>query len=250
MSSVPHPNPRLAEAGIEIGTPAQAGSRDYADMTTKRPPPEVYDSRSPIADAMPGARTLRTGFREIAVPDGLSIEAGASAAYVLRRWRCPTELPEGIIFGIGIEALAADVDGAATPSTGTALAWGDVRGESAAIIIDRDFPVEPGGWRSVRANVPGIETASGLLIDNSRDYIGVYGFPPGKFSDSAPSKLYQNDRWAPAAHKLVRGQTLSAVLVVRRSFIHGLGAARRLVGNVRLSIMFAPVFQDQKFSAR
>lgn len=197
---------------------------------------------SPLLTDFPQYVTLTAYASEIMVPSSVSIATGDAGWYSIRKIRVPDDLPECAYVGADVELLPADVDGAATPSAGSAAAWGDLNGIASQIVLEVNAPLQPRTWTSRPAYLPGLDTASPNLHvpDGAAEYLSSLSFPPGKLSATTISKLYSQPRFLPALRRLSRGDSLDVCLVVRRSQVNA-AVNKRFCGYIKTRLIFLPI---------
>lgn len=172
--------------------------------------------RSTLLDLRAPLKIERAWMAEIAVPGGFV--SGEAAWYGMGVWRVGDHVPDEVaLTGYAIEANAADVDGG-----GGYSAWGDVRGEAAAVVIARDIGIGLGEWRSAPSYMPGVEAAGATSLLTQRpapEWVRAWGLPPGKYTDTSPAKLYDARVFGADQYPLSSGHTIGVYLVVRGSQI-------------------------------
>jgi len=204
---------------------------------------------SPLITLFPQFISRAVYASEIAVPASPAIAAGDAGWYMLRQFRVPKDLPECAYIGMEATLLPTDVDGAATPSTGTAGAWGDVTGVTAQIVLAFNTGIQLRTWTSRPAWLPGLDTAANNLLnaDNQPEYVASMQFPPGKLTATTPSKLYASTRFLPAASRVIQSDSLEVFVVVNRAQVNA-AANKRLCGCIDLRLHFLPLGGTKTFS--
>lgn len=216
-----------------------------------RPDPERSAGSSPLTSVFPGQETKRAYFVSVAGA-ALTVPSGQSAWFILRRIRfgdgaggAIADMPQAALVGITAELWGTNPAAADTYGTGTSRAWGDVRGDGAAIVVARDLPFEDQTWSAWPAFIPGMETTGNSLINPARaapDYIRVLRFAPGTIADSTPAVRPYNIRFLPALYRFPTG-TLDIALVIRGSAIQ----AGNFQGKADIAVDLMPVRQPRNW---
>ncbi len=190
--------------------------------------------RSRLLDLRTPMLVVRAWMSELPVPAGLTFSH--AAWYGLGVWRVQDDLPDEVsLSGVSIEANAADVDGDATYA-----GWGDVRGETAAVVIARNMQVPRGKWVDAPSYLPGIEGAGSTSLETQipqPEWAEAWGLPPGKYTDTAPAKLYTSTVYGPDQYPLSSGHTIGVYLVVAGTQIQAAGSAGKPIrGRVHVQL--------------
>ncbi len=214
--------------------------------------PERSAGTSPLTAVFPGEESLHAYFTSIAGA-ALTVTTGQSAWFILRRIRfgdfntptTPPDFPQAALVGIAAELWGTNPAAADTYGTGNSKAWGDVRGDGAAIVIARDLPFEEQTWTSHPGFLPGVETSGNGLINPLRastNYIRVLRFAPGTIADSTPAVRPYSYRFLPALYRFPVG-TLDIAIVLRSSSIQ----AGNFQGKAHVTLDLMPVRQPRNF---
>lgn len=242
MSTIGHPVPPLDTLGFGVMDPPQ-----QALAPAQTPSGATIYARSPIYDMLPDAETLRGGFTELAVTNGLSVPAGHSALYPLIDVSVDDVFGHEVgVFGVDLEQLPPDVT-----SSGDYLAWGTTQGSitnyvgGCAIVVGTDLPLQAGAWTVATVPIVGVETAANLVHTSRRDRIDwCIGFPPGSLADTTPLKRSLARVFSPYIYRYTRMQRIQAALVVRGSFLAG-ATNKKIRGLVDLKLLIGdPVHRD------
>ncbi len=238
--SQPHPNPRLARAGITVSIGSQAAPGASGPRKPARPP---------LTDIMSPLRPYRAWFHELTVLAGDAIASGESAWWLLKSIDAKNA-GDFLFHGADIDLRPTDPTGAATPSAGTITAWGDTNGISAAIVIERNLGLRAGQWNSRRVDLPAIENdqaAGQVTPDTARNYMIAESFPAGNFTDAVPSRTFSARRFLPAALRIARRDTLDVALVMRGTYVDTPAATRIIVGYAKVEIYTSPVIVQREW---
>lgn len=218
------PSPRRALVGPERA-PGMVAPQ------TLGPDDRKMRAETPLSFDLPQAFARAAWWWQIAVPIGQVFTAGMSAWFGLRRLRVGVDVPQCALAGATFIMLPCDSAGAGFGGT-PGIAWGDARGISAAVVVDRGLHwVQVGAWTSGPANLPAIETAGlGTNPDSPRDYLIAQGYPPGLWSDTTPNKWEPITRTLPLLARLPVGDVLDVAVVFNSAQIAagGVGGGDRL----------------------
>jgi len=221
MSTVPHPNAKLAAAGLRApATPPEPATGRGVDPVSKQ------GTRPELVDILPQFEHRTFYASEILLPAnttfGLTAES-LSACYCLGRIRPQLQVGEEFaLAGMNIELLPSDsagglavVSGGVASSTG----WGATDGTAAAIIVGQSLQIDAKTWGGLRIYAPGIETSSFDLDSPTRpaEYIEVIGFPTGKLNDTTPNKLFLPLSYLPTQRPITGNDSVDVLLAIRRS---------------------------------
>lgn len=179
----------------------------------------------------------------IEVPAGLTIAANHSAVYGLRCFTLPDDAD---LIAFNVNALPADSSPGVRPGAANPLAWGDVTGSTAWLVVLPDSSIVEGEWTGMELPLPGIEygnAGSGAATRSSAggsglDFHFALPLPPGRFSDNPPSVLDRVYNLAPCVRRYARGQRCCIGLAMRRTYVASLGAAGQIVGRVMVRPRF------------
>lgn len=232
----------LHAAGFRLTT--NAGALRDALAT---PPAAAAPQARQFSERLPQAQKLRVWFSRLDVPASISatLVSRMPVIYGLHRIVADRELTDALVLtgaemtlapsdvnGVGIPDDTPDGD-AGVPASGganTALAWGDLRGRSAAIIVGINLPMTVGVWRSAEIGVPGIQNSGVCRATSGRpDYLIVQHFPPGHFGDSTSPNIYPRWTFAPTIVRIPPGASLDVALVCRRSHVSVGGVNPRVI---------------------
>jgi hypothetical protein len=238
MRPTPHPNPQLRRLG-----------RTLAPGTVSLEPAAAtrQATRSSLTDIFPTLQpALSGGFSSIPIPAGTlaGLVAGNSA------WWPLIDVP---VDSLGQEVLLMQytLNQISTYSTasGANAAWGDVRGEAAAIVIgDGRLPISGKiGWQQGPCSIPGIEASPTIVQNDSGRYIAWHKFPPGTWSDTIPFKTNLPRSFAPWVWRFGFGTRIQVALVVRGTQIAA-GAGKTLVGDASIQLHLGGTINTQRLT--
>jgi len=219
---IPHPNPRLAAAGVTVNEPRLLAHRDAPgiDSVAKQ------GTRPELVDILPQFEHRTVYASEIVLPVhttfGLSTE-NVSACYCLGRVRPQLQVGEEFaLAGVELELLPTDSAGGLTVQTAgiaSSTAWGATDGTAAAIVVGQSLGIDPKSWGALRVYAPGLETSDFDLDSPIRpaEYVEVIGFPTGKLNDTTPNKLYLPLSYLPTQRPITGADSVDVLLAIRRS---------------------------------
>lgn len=234
-----------------IGNPFKAG----AAPRPTRPDPERSAGSSPLTAIFPSQESRHAYFVSVAGA-ALTVAAGESAWFILRRIRfgdfgnstTPPDYPQAALVGLSAELWGTNPAAADPYGTGTSRAWGDVRGDGAAIVVARDLPFDDQTWASYPAYIPGIDLAgTGGTVNPARssaDYIRVLRFAPGTIADATPAVRPYNFRFPPMLYRFPQG-TLDIALVIGSAYIQ----TGNFQGRAHITADLMPIRQPRNFES-
>ncbi len=231
-------NPFQSHARV-LGTPNPPLSPDEAAQASRL----RQAARSPIADMLPVVEPVLAWFHQITIPAAFTVNANHSAWYVLRSISIPGDFArDAMLVGYSACLLPSDqagsgigtqVPAASAGTSGTALAWNDVTGTSAAIIITRNLGIAANVWTSrpspdvagIELGLAGAAPANTLVTPaggggGARTPISLR-FPTGKFSDTTPNVSEPRMMFLPGQYPLRKNSTLDVALVVGKQYFTG-----------------------------
>lgn len=139
MNRRPHPNPALARRGVTLGASPTSLPTDRAPAQAARPDVGARASqRQPLIDELPEIDVISYGFSRLLIPRNFTVAADQCAWITLGRIR-PKPGQELYVNSIEITQVSADTAGAYAVD---AVAWGDVAGQRAAIVIGQNLPIQ------------------------------------------------------------------------------------------------------------
>lgn len=255
---IQHPDPRRAVAGLSVSRGAAAAlASPIPTGPIPRKPQEIVPG---LVDILPPITFRHCYASEIVIPANTSFGADGtslSAWYGLERIEIDRDTGQEMgLAGYMIELLSTDSTAAGTSQTGsTVTAWGDARGEAAALVIGKNLPIERKRWTAAPCYAPGIELAHLESPRNPPEYIGVHGFPTGTYAATNPGKIVLPRTFLPTLYPLTEQTTLDVALVVRRSQIasnvggwtSGL-TAKALIGRIKVQLALVPTMRDARWN--
>lgn len=246
-----HPRRQLARAGVQIreavgnvGLPTSAAADDQADALPRmrrRGRANVSPVLAQLPDALP---IIPCGFAAVPIAAGITIATGESAWFGLLDRDIDTDFILGAaLHGVSLEMCSCDINGVGGGIAGstTPRAWGNAKGEGAAIVIGVDLPTkgktDGTTWVSAPCGFPGVDNVA-LPNLNRGTAIGrtfmSFGFPPGAYNDPVPYRQKWTRSLQPMLYRIRPGESLCVALVVARSVVHNLGAGANLFGSVSI----------------
>lgn len=224
MSSAYQTNRALGMRGRTMQRPAvfNGGAERRAGRS------ELGDILPPIATVVHGSAT------SIAIPAGTSIGANLCGWYPLIDIAVKDFGEDLLLFGWSCTLLSTNP----TPTTpATQAAWGNTRGERAAIVFgDGELPIASGGvWNGAPCNLAGV--CAGISLDASERprYLGYQLFPIGSYTDAIPFKWSVPFLASPFVRRLTSDRRLQAALVIDGTQLTT-GANKSWVGSVAVSM--------------
>ena len=243
---VPHPNPALESARQS----ARVTNREaQASRAVQRP--------QSLTNMFPSALSIPVWFDKITVPAGLAAPAaGISYLYGLRRLVVGNNgdiVRNAAFYGAYFQLRPTDWNGKGTGGgAGSSGSWGDNRGEKAAIVIGRNLQnFREGGFTEYRAAMPGIDGHNAGVVDNTRvpSFLMTQTFPPGDWGDTAPQLALVPRTLAPAATRLIEGNTLDVGLLLNGAQVAAIsaGVPKTIIGYANIDIYVVSTDQDTDF---
>ncbi len=243
---IPHPDPELARRGVLLKDSATTG-------TVRRIAP-----RPNTSGWIAGATALRAEhayMRRVDVPAGLSIPVGQAAWFGLRR---VTPQSIGQEFAL-VHAVGSLLPCDSTNGSGVAnaIAWGDSKGMTAAIVIGRDLPIQLGAWSAAPVDVAGLADSDAappprtLVSSASRPnpYFAVLRFATGTYADNPPFRTTQQRPFSGNAARFVQTESLDVALVLDRAYVDGLAAPGVVVGHAEVAMTLGVRVPGSPFTA-
>lgn len=201
--------------------PAHLATRSKILTVGQAPPlanPPRQGGRSPLTDLFPTFQVVEAWFESIT--NTASISSGMGAIFGLQRLAIlDNNSQEASLFNVQVDMLPADQAG----TFGTdPIAWGNLRGTEAAIVIGKNLPMQPGRWSDWASPMPGLTNpskgAAGAQHSGSRNphaaVLLQVPFPTGKITDTTPQAKTIIKAWAPYVHRFITGDTLDIGLVI------------------------------------
>lgn len=241
-----HPNPAIA-TGLKAGDVSKAEARSV--RAKERP--------SSLTNMFPTALSIPVWFDKITVPAGIAAPpAGVSYLYGLRRLVVGANgdiVRNAAFYGAYFQLRPTDWNGKGTTGgAGSSGSWGDNRGEKAAIVIGRNLQgFNEGGWTQYRAAMPGIDGHNAGVVDNTRvpSFLMTQTFPPGDWGDTAPQLALVPRTLAPAATRLIEGNTLDIGFLLNGTQLSTIsaGVPKTIIGYASIDIYVVSTDQDTDF---
>lgn len=230
--AIPHFDPSMRRQGVQqfgVSPPTRAGTAASA-------------GRGPasVVNAAPSTRIERAYFHMLQV-NTPAIPAGMAAVYGLRR------IAPNPAIGLGVALMHVSAELLPSDSGGTGagfpdpLAWGDVKGVSAAIVIGKGLDMEVGTWRAAWYDLPGIDLGNAAAVARTlrntqqpTSYYAVFNFPAGAYSDADVLLDVRERPLAATAARIVAGESLDVALVVKGDNVNGLSGTISGFANVSM----------------
>lgn len=177
--------------------------------------------RSMIGPAIeaPDAIVFRGWFNAIAVATAGLVQSGDTAWFPFLQFGVDARFggSELLVVSAEIEQSPCDTTGVGGGAGGSAgaKAWGNIKGEKAALVIGRNLGLKPGVWNSRRAGVPGVD-GGGFGQDEDAPIIAI-GFPGGKYADDVPYTRIQPIAIPGSGYRLQRQDIFTTALVIDKT---------------------------------
>lgn len=228
------PPPTPPRAPFANGMTRPDHGRRALDVAMRTAGPAAYDAQNPdtsnlrnivtpIRAELPPFETRRAYVEKIAMPSAITAGAGDALWFGLLRITPATFGQEFVLSGGSISLRPCDTDN--TYNAGDGIAWGDILGYGARIIVGDSLPF--GAVRNWEARPApsaflcasaGASVAPGLVnADSSPNWIHEQAFPTGKLADTNAAMIERDIPTGADQYRIVAGRSLDVALVVRQT---------------------------------